>query len=163
MAPHVTHVGTVAVERRQHSTAAKHRSMRGWFCKALPRAGSFIIVLVIVVKKNFCPFVRKRRYRVSGRLKCGRIVQMSPALALERHEMRARTFRQRIRNEVITTTSPKDDSAFIIEHDFHFFLLPNPSCKDPIAQVDLSVRKLRPPVPHALTSSGVRVTRVRPS
>ncbi len=32
-----------------------------------------------------------------------------------------------------------------------------------IAQVDLSVRKLRPPVPHALTSSGVRVTRVRPS
>jgi dihydroneopterin aldolase len=32
-----------------------------------------------------------------------------------------------------------------------------------IAQVDLAVRKLRPPVPHALTSSGVRVTRVRPS
>lgn len=32
-----------------------------------------------------------------------------------------------------------------------------------IAQVDLAVRKLRPPVPHALTSSGVRVTRVRPT
>ena len=32
-----------------------------------------------------------------------------------------------------------------------------------IAQVDLAVRKLGPPVPHALTSSGVRVTRVRPS
>jgi dihydroneopterin aldolase len=30
-----------------------------------------------------------------------------------------------------------------------------------IAAVELSVRKLRPPVPHALASSGVRVTRSR--
>ncbi len=32
-----------------------------------------------------------------------------------------------------------------------------------IAVVELSVRKLRPPVPHALASSGVRVTRSRRS
>lgn len=32
-----------------------------------------------------------------------------------------------------------------------------------IDAVELSVRKLRPPVPHALASSGVRVTRSRPS
>jgi dihydroneopterin aldolase len=32
-----------------------------------------------------------------------------------------------------------------------------------IAAVELSVRKLRPPVPHALASSGVRVTRSRAS
>jgi 7,8-dihydroneopterin aldolase/epimerase/oxygenase len=30
-----------------------------------------------------------------------------------------------------------------------------------ITAVELAVRKLRPPVPHALDSSGVRVTRVR--
>ncbi len=32
-----------------------------------------------------------------------------------------------------------------------------------IAAVELAVRKLRPPVPHALDSSGVRVTRARTS
>lgn len=32
-----------------------------------------------------------------------------------------------------------------------------------ITQVDLAVRKLRPPVPHALVSSGVRVHRERPA
>lgn len=31
-----------------------------------------------------------------------------------------------------------------------------------IAAVELSVRKLRPPVPHALAGSGVRVRRARP-